>query len=297
MPDDPVYNPLSVGARETPKPNIGAVWPPNAVESEWKRMEPLLTPDQLITRHLFGIPLVSNMVDPITGQAMVMTPDMLKDYIDGAVQDAEIETHLSIMPTLIQEKNPFDRQHFLQFGYLQLRRKPIQSIDKLSFTPSTEIDVFVVPTTWISTSQLYRGRIQIIPMLPAMAGSASGYTGNIMPPGQGGAGLFLGLLAAHSWIPDFLQAHYTTGFPDGLVPRPINDLIGCIAAQEVLGMLAATFARSTGHSLGIDGLSQSVNTPGPALFDNRIAMLEEKKRKIVKKAKTMFGQKFFVGTV
>jgi hypothetical protein len=297
MSDTPIFNPLDIGARDTPKPNIGATWPPNAIESEWQRLEPLITPDLLVQRFLFGIPLVSNMPDPVTGKVQVMTPEMLKDYIDGAVQEAENDTHLAIMPTMFQEKNPFDRNHFLQFGFLQLRRKPIQSIDKLAFTPSTEIDVFVLPNTWISTSQLYRGRVQIIPMLPAMAGSASGYTGSVMPPGQGGAGLFLGLLATHPWIPDFIQAHYTTGFPEGLIPRPINDLIGIIAAQEVLSQLAATYARSTGHSLGIDGMSQSVSTPGPALFDNRIAGLEEKRRKIVKKAKTMFGQKFFTGTV
>ena len=291
------YNPLDPGARGIPKPNLGAVWPPGAIDSDFVRTEPLLTPELLVQRHLFGIPLVSNIIDPITGLPQRITPEMLRDIIAGAVCDAELDAHIDIMPVLRQEKSAFDRAEFARFGYFKMRHRPIQSIDKLSFTPSSEIDIFVIPTSWISTAQLYRGRIQIIPLIPATAASSSGYTGAILPPGQGGAGLFLGLIAAHHWIPDFMQTIYTTGFPDGMVPRPINDLVGSIAAMKVLSLLAATHARSTSHSLGIDGMSQSISGPGPSLYNERIALLDADRQKIAKKIRKTFGQKLFSGTV
>ena len=82
-----------------------------------------------------------------------------------------------------------------------------------------------------------------------------------------------------------------------MVPRVINEYIGCVAAVEVLSQLALTYARANSHSLGIDGLSQSVSTPGPQIFKVRMDELEEKKKAIMKKVKAIFGFKIFSGTL
>lgn len=62
-------------------------------------------------------------------------------------------------------------------------------------------------------------------------------------------------------------------------------------------MLAATYARTNSHSLGIDGLSQSVSTPGPQIFKIRLEELEKKKTALTKKIKAIFGYKIFSGTL
>ncbi len=277
--------------RSLPKPNIGSVYPPNAIEGEWARHEPLITPKQLRERDLWGIPLISNMRDP-SGKRQEMTNDNLKDYIEGAIVEAETDTGIDIMPTVHREKQAYDRQDYESFGYFRTRHRPVSQLEKLSLTPSSERDIFVVPLNWVATSYLYRGQINIIPITPAAA--ASGY---VLPPGAGPAGAFLSIFARHSWIPEYWQIEYRSGFDNGRLPRIVNELIAAYAAKRVLSLLSSTYARSSGHSLGIDGMSQSISTPGPALFDNRLAVIEEKRRNLVKKIKTMYGLKLFSGAV
>ena len=94
------------------KLGLGDVFPDGGKDSSWNRVEPLITPQQLLTRQLFGIPLVSALKDPITKQPQVMTNDILADYIDMAVADAELETGLTLFPTAVEFKQAWDKGGF-----------------------------------------------------------------------------------------------------------------------------------------------------------------------------------------
>ena len=99
------------------------------------------------------------------------------------------------------------------------------------------------------------------------------------------------------WIASFFEVIYTTGFKDGMVPRVVNQLIGVITAMEVLAMLATTYSRSTSASLSIDGLSQSQSTPGPDLFNDRLKILQDKRKFLVKKLQRQMGLGMFTGSL
>jgi hypothetical protein len=272
-------------------PDNGATFPENAIASPWGRMEALLTPDQLVTRFLFGIPLVSRMKDPRTNQPMVITNEMLNDYIRLAVDTAEVECSIDIMPVQYSEKFAFDKAEYDQFGYFKATHKPVHSIEKLAVTPSDNIDVFIVPLEWIETTFLTYGQINIIPLTLAI--TSTGITNSQ----AGGGSVFLNILGQKPWVPAFWGIKYTTGFKDGMVPTVINDLIGAIAAMRVLSMLAATYARSNSTSLSIDGMSQSISTPGPQVFKVRLDELAEQRKMLTKKVKKMFQMAFVVGNV
>lgn len=266
----------------------GAVFPENAIDGAWSRCEPLLTPGQLRTRHLFGIPLVSFIKDPITGKAQVMTDEILKDYIVRAVSIAESDTHMDIMPLQRDEKYPFDKQEYESFGYFKINHRPVASIELLSIRPATNQDVYVVPLEWVETAYLPRGQINIIPLTIAISP-----VGNTPVPVQGtGGAIFLSIFANKPWIPAFWNIRYTSGFPDGCIPTIVNELIGTIAAMEVLSSLAATF-RITSTSLGIDAMSQGVSGPGPTLYQVRFAELKEKRERLIAQLKAMVGLKLF----
>lgn len=273
------------------KSGIGSPFPDNAQEAAWGRVEPLVGAQQVRNRHLFGIPLVSAMKDPLTGKAQVMTDEILKDVIDRAVSLVEMETGLVIFPTQLREKHAFDRHLYESFGYLRLERRPATTVHKISITPATGQDIFLVPLDWLETAYLPRGQINLVPMVPAMSamsmGNASGTAGAV----------FMQILGSKPWIPAFWQIEYTAGYPDGMLPKPINELIGVVAAIEALSMLGATYAKSTSHSIGIDGMSQSVSTPGPALFQQRLQELGEKRKALVGKLKAAHGLKLFSGEV
>jgi hypothetical protein len=263
------------------------VAPENALETEHNRLEPILSPEELRNRHIFGIPLVSQMQDPFSGRPLVMTDEMIKDIIEGAVNQAETELDIDIWPVKRRVKHPFDRNTYESFGYFQLEHRPITSLDKLSVTPANQQDVYIVPLEWVETSYLVRGQLNIIPMTAAFI------QGGYVPAGSTGGSFFLAVLGNRYWVPAYWQIEYTSGYVDSMVPRVVNDFIGTIAALEILSMLAVTYARSQSHSLGIDGMSQSVSTPGPAIFQIRISELEEKKKRLMGKLKAMMGRKIF----
>jgi hypothetical protein len=270
------------------KGGIGNVYPENAIDAELSRVEPILTPEQLKTRHLFGIPLVSRMKDPITGKHQVMTSEMLNDIIIGAVNQAERECKIDISPVQRRIKQAFDRVSYEAYGYMSIPFRPVTSIEKLSITPSNGLDVYVLDPTWIETSYLVRGQINIIPMTAAFI------QGGYVSGGPTSAALFfMTFLGGRGWIPAWWQIEFTSGFRDGMVPRILNELIGTLAALEGLSMLATTYAQSQSHSLGIDGLSQSQSGPGPMLFKTRTEELIEKRDRLTGRIRSLFGTGIF----
>src|SRR3954470_23367780 len=94
------------------KSGPGSLFPDNTVQNDWKSVEPLIDPVTVRLHHLFGIPLVSMMKDPITGRAMVMTDDIIKEVITRAVALVEADTSVTVFPRAIQEKQAFDKADF-----------------------------------------------------------------------------------------------------------------------------------------------------------------------------------------
>ena len=275
------------------KPGIGALYPSGAVASGWDRLEPLVTAEQLRNLHLFGIPLVSANKDPITKKAQVMTDELIDQKISESVALAEAELGMQIFPCQHKEKYPFDKAEFQSLGYFKLRNRPVSSVEKLSVVPANEISVFDVPGDWIDVGGLAEGRLAIVPInIAIMAGG--GVSPNAM---TSGGSWFLSVLGNRNWVSSFWEITYTSGWPDGLVPKMVNQLIACISAMEVLSLIAATFARTTSHSMGIDSISQSISSPAGQMYVQRITELGDRKKMLVGKLKSIFGLKIFSNNV
>jgi len=262
-----------------------------AVETQWTYLEPILSPEQVVSRFLFGIPLVSRVKDPITHKNAVYTMEMVKDTVIRAVAMVEADTSVTIFPQIIKEQHAFDQNEYLSWGYFRTKKRPVAGIHKMCVMPSTQQDIFIVPQEWICTDGLTEGRIQILPMTSALG------SGGFIPSTSAGGAVFLQILGNRPWIPSFWNIEMTIGFPDGNLPRIVNELIGTYAAYEILSQLAATYALVTSQSLGIDGLSQSSSGPGPQLYSQRMTELTAKKDQLKHKIKVLFGQVLFSGNV
>jgi hypothetical protein len=83
----------------------------------WSRVAPLITPEQVRRKHLFGVDLVSGTMNSITEKRDVLTLDDIADKIDDAVATVELETGVVILPTQITEKIPFDLHLYRSWGY------------------------------------------------------------------------------------------------------------------------------------------------------------------------------------
>lgn len=275
------------------KSGLGAVYLDHAVDSVlFARTEPLITPELLKQRFLFGVSLESPFVDPITKKKPVLTDAALKDYIIRAVNLAEIEVGMVIFPTQFAEKHAYDKPEYDCFGYFRLDHRPICSIESLTINLSNNSDLFKIPNEWIETAYLLRGQINIIPLAVAVV-TAGNFSGVV--PNAGAA--FLTFLQKTAWVPAYWKAVYTAGFPNGQIPVVVNELIGVLAAMDILSQLAAVNARVTSTSLGIDGMSQSVGTPGPNLYTVRLDDLRMRKDGLVRKLKAYLGLSFFANNL
>jgi len=273
--------------------NPGQTYPENATQSPFQRLEPLITPDLLIQRHLFGIPLVSRFKDPLTQKPMRMTNDMLKDYINQSVNECEALCSIDIFPVKYHEKQPYSKPDFEQFGYFKLKHKPVHSLDAMTVQLADESEIFVFPNEWIETSNLTYGQVNIIPLGFSNLGTGTGIIG---VPSRGTA-VYFNNLWNRSWVAALFGFSYTTGFLNGQLPIVVNELIGVVAAINILSMLAATWARVTSTSLGLDGMSQAISVPGPQIWTVRIGELKERRDELMKKIRKLFGQLWNVGDV
>lgn len=265
----------------------GDIYPDRISDSPWGRLRPLLDAIELRSEFLFGIPMWSFFVDPVTKQRQKLTDPVLNRIIERMVARVEEDTGCLIMPSYTSEDYPFDLAEYRSFGFMKLMVRPYTSITHVQVRAADKSRLFEAPLAWVGVARLVKGQLSLLPQgtAGAVLASASG-----TPP-------FLLYLAQLQFTPQFWQIEGCAGFKDGMMPTFVSDLVGMRAAIEVLSMLGATYAFMTGGSLSIDAMSQSSSGPGPAIFQTRIAQLQQDYERAKRKFKKFCGLSIVSGTV
>jgi len=247
-----------------------------------QRIEPILTPEKLISRYLKGQDLSD------------YSNDDLKDKIMLAMNEAEVLLDLTLTPVKRKEKHPFDKNLYKNFIHIMTNFGPILEINKFCIQSSNNKNIFTIPPDWIEAARFFQKQINIIPLTVVGAtGISSG-----QPTGAAGLAFIAAMNGGIDWVPSYWEVEYTTGVcnKEGHVPVIVNELIGAIAAIEILGNLGA-LNLNTSVSISHDGLSQSSSNPGPAVYQTRIGELTAKKAEMVKKIRKVFYNKYFVSNI
>jgi hypothetical protein len=274
------------------KDGLGRVSPDGALEVSFEDLEPLITPDRLRSEHLLGLPLVAGIKNPVTGKPHVVTNDEIKVIIKNAVGLGELESKIEIFPKQYTEKQAFDRPEYQSWGYIQLRHRPVSSIQSMDVTTSDGTIIYRTPLEWVDVGYLHQGQLNILPLLMSIKSGQPVYLAS-----GSGVSPMISLFTQNNWVPSFWEIKYTTGFKEGLIPSVINQYLGTIAAMEVLAMLAATHARTTSTSLGMDGVSQSISGPGAELYNNRLEQLASKRKWLMTRLKALYGELIIASNV
>jgi hypothetical protein len=246
------------------------------------RIEPLLTPKKLVSRYLKGIDL-SDYDD-----------DDLKDKIDLAINEAELLLDTTLTPVRRKEKHPFDANLYKKFIHIMTNFGPVLQIDKLCIQSSNNVNIFEIPADWIEAARFFQKQINVIPLTVVGAtGISSG-----QPTGAAGLAFIAAMNGGIDWVPSYWEVEYTTGVctKEGHVPLVVNELVGAIAAIEILGNLGA-LNKNTSISVSHDGISQASSNPGPAVYQTRIGELMGKKEELTKKIKRVIYNKYFVSNI
>lgn len=264
-----------------------AMYPVHAtgVSGLMRRSEPFLTPEQLVSRYLKGIPLVFPNGD-------TFTPDELKDQIHLAMNQAEILLGRNITREAFKEKVPFDYSLYRSYIHVVTEHGPITSLEHLRIVSADDNLIFEIPIQWIEAANFSKNLINVIPLLAA-------YGVNTVSGAVGNAGIaFLTVIDGLNWVPAYWQVDYTTGLSnkEGQVPVPVNELIGVIAAITILSMIAPSNIYNS-QTLSQDGISQSSSGMGPRLYQLRIEELMLKRDEIVRKLKAIFSSRYFISNI
>lgn len=262
-----------------------AMYPVHALATSglFKRCEPMLNPEQLKSRFLKGIPLFFPNGD-------TFSDDELKDRIYLAANQVELDLKTTLTREQRQEKLAFKNEDYRAYIHLTATQGPLISIEQLAIVSADKNDIFEIPATWIETSNFEKRIINVIPLLAA-------YGVNSVQGAVGNAGIaFLTVLDGLNWVPAYWQIRYTSGISnkEGLLPTPVNELIGCVAAIDLLSEIAPTFIH-TSQSQSQDGISQSSSGPGPRIYEMRINDLRAKREKLEYQLRTIFSNRFIVG--
>lgn len=249
------------------------------------RCEPVLTPQLLISRYLKGIPLAFPNGDSYSAQD-------LADQIRLAMNEVEMLCKITLTREQFTDKVPFDINLYKSFIYLKTEQNPVLAVQSVSIVSSDGYNVFQIPAQWLETSNFSKGIINVVPILGAYSVATGGGVG-----AYGGLP-YINVFSQLTFVPGFWQLVYQTGVSkvEGQFPIIINDLIGTIAAINILSVVTNMFL-TTSQSLTRDSISQSSSGPGPRMYLPYIEELEAKRDTLIGKVKTTFATKYLVTNV
>jgi len=178
------------------------------------------------------------------------------------------ELHLTLDTTVIKsnpdagvqfdvEEEPYDyfTSDYRHFGWLKLRRRPVQSVERVRLMLGPQMTIFTYPREWIRVRHK-QAHIQIVPTPGAAFQNLVMANGLYYLPYLSAAPIF-------NEYPQLIAVDYTAGIGDALASDEYADLalqIARLAAREVL--LRLDNAVSPGvqsRSISEDGASESTS--------------------------------------
>lgn len=246
------------------------------------RFSTLPTVQDMKERYLFGIPLVSSL----TGETL--SDNAIDFYIKAAISELEHTLDIYITPVVFREKHDYDRHDFTwSYNFMKLDHSPILNVSKLelSFSNDAAVPGFVqFPMEFVHVMS-QEGTIQLV---PAFGTSTSGFLLSAFSGTQFHALRATGM----THFPGAIRVEYTAGFEQDKIPAAISQLIGLMAALNILSILGPILFPNTSISIGIDGASQSTGTFGPKHFNDRIEQLTKERDRQMEAIKGYYQKRF-----
>lgn len=251
------------------------------IEPGFRRFTTVPTVQDVKDNQLFGVPLVS----PLTKEKL--KDSTIQSMIYKAISEIEHEIKIFISPVTIKREriNYSWNDFYYAFGWLQLAHRPILEVQKLEVSIPSAFDAENLvewPTQWLKTYREH-GTVQLVPL----TGSGS----ILITQVSTGVSFPVRLFNADNF-PQFWAVTYRVGFEDGELPFAIAQLIEVMAAMKVLSMLSPVIFPYNSYSLNMDGLGQSVSTPGPQWFQARLQQLDQQKQELMDSIRSFYELKW-----
>ena len=207
----------------------------------------IMSPSSLLEKYFHGISIC-------TKDGKRIPEDTIKQKILAAQRMVETSMSIKLQRTVVSETRDFLKQEYDYWGFMQVTYPVAQVLELTGFLGLTKQTEY--PLEWTSTFEeseqdLLRRTIHIVP-----AGAVTAQTNSIIFVGITPNAGFYGVPS----IPNYWTIKYCTGFER--VPAELFDLVGKIASIQLFAITGDIVLGSgiASQSLGLDGLSQSIQT-------------------------------------
>lgn len=223
----------------------------------------VMSPSNLQNLYLAGIPLCY----PNGGK---VSQELIKQKLLSAQKYIENFLSIKLNKQIIEEEQDFNRQEFTSWGYIRTVF-PINHAKKLEGRINN-ISQITYPESWLSVKDSTdTTSFRNLHIIPNTKGAAEQNQYSVV---YSGISPTVGYFGAQS-IPNYWRVTYCTGWDIEDLPYDILDVIGKIAAIQVLAITGdLIFGAGVGNqSISIDGISQTYSTTkggGKGAFAGRI---------------------------
>ena len=249
----------------------------------------VMSPDELWSLYLYGVNIQAQ-------DGTDFSNENTRFYILKAQTEIENILKIKIQKQLIEdERITYNRdEYWWQFPVMKTKW-PVRSVQTV-IGMLNKIEQIVFPKSWFSyhnnQEQTNKRRISLV---PTGAGAAVEGSGDMILAGitsQIGFQRF-------NTIPDYWNIQYTTGFDYDKIPFDVLDIIGKTASIGLFNIAGDLIlgAGIASQSLGIDGLSQSINTTSSAEnsgFSARIIQYKKEIKESLNNLKHIYGEIDFI---
>lgn len=283
-----VYSEYSIAFQGAAAEKVG--WSFGNYEPKPGQWGHLLTPDDIRYTYMWGIDLQAS-------NGEYYTDDQIEFNVRSSIRELERALNLTVMkrkivsaPDDISNVDDYDeiedayyyrRDKFNRMGRVNLRRRPIISVERFDLHTITDQKIFdLLPWTRISHK---KGVLHFFP-------KASGDGSMRVSPSF----LVMGLSSFSGNYAGGYKIEYTAGYPSAKqVPEDLRDIIGKIATVKLLNIVGDGFiAGFSSSSLSMDGISESFSSTQSATnayFGARIQVYLKDIESYIKDNRNKFG--------
>lgn len=233
------------------------------IEGNFIRFKPMVQPSDVLKFGLVGIPKRF----PLTNEPI--TEEYIANHLEASISELE-------MMGLILSAAIFHHVDDLYDGGLgsnrffptMLKKYPVREIITIGLRyPNAQKDnpslIYEIPADWITFEN---NKVNVIAT-----------TGFLAPHLVQGAGNIPLVNMFHSsYKPSGYRIDYKAGFEQDQLPVIVWQLIIDMTTVAILTEIGPLLFSNTGISVGIDGVTQSAQLPGPKIFEARILSLMKK---------------------
>lgn len=233
-----------------------------------KNDETVISPNELLERYMFGIPLCSE-------DGKVMSKRTIKTQIANAQKKVENLFSLKLCRQVVEESRDFVREEFQSWGHIKTTYPVFYVSDLKGYI--NDICQINYPMEWLSIKRTTEGDVFRNIYLIPNTGSNRGATMTQNSLVYNGMSPHLGWFG-QKFIPNYWRMKYITGWNE--IPADLEQLISKYAAINVLNILGDILygVGISSITITLDGVSQ--NTPltrsgNAGLFGGRIKQYTE----------------------